>query len=423
MKKRLIICCDGTWNEPDKNPTNVVKLVRAIKPTDSAGIHQVVFYDQGVGTLGGADRFLGGAFGKGVRRNILEAYRFLVHNYNQEDEIYCFGFSRGAYTARALVGMLNATGLIEKDELSELPEVYKYYRTEPHKRLGKKYIDNYRPKVTMVGVWDTVGALGAPTPILGRFTKPMVSFFDTRLSPYVKNAFHALAIDEHRGPFKPDLWTGTINSDQTVEQVWFAGVHSDIGGGYRETGLSDISLKWMMEKSELLGLEFDSNLVDNPFFLQPELTQPIHDSYSMGYKLLNYIGAEKYVRSLIGDDGDVPINVSIHPSVYQKCQRDSSYKPENLSTFTQVKDQPIALDDKRRHLRHKTKVQQATLETPQGATNCQVVDFSPIGGARVKGTLDVHENDSVALSSKYFAKTIGKVAWKNGEEFGVKFVS
>lgn len=423
MKKRLIICCDGTWNEPDKNPTNVVKLVRAIKPVDSAGMHQVVFYDQGVGTQGGVDKYLGGAFGKGVRRNILEAYRFLVHNYSQDDEIYCFGFSRGAYTARALVGMLNATGLIEKDELTELPEVYKYYRTHPEKRLGKKYIDNYRPKVTMIGVWDTVGALGAPTPLLGRFTKRMVSFFDTRLSPFVKNAFHALAIDEQRGPFQPDLWTGKITPNQTVEQVWFAGVHSDVGGGYRETGLSDISLKWMMEKAEQLGLEFDSNLVDNPFFLQPDVTQPIHQSYGVGYKVLSYLGSDKCVRNLQGKTDDPPINVRIHPSVQQKCKKDTLYQPENLSTFSQEKHQPIALDDKRRHLRHKTKVQQATLETPQGATDCQVVDFSPIGGARVKGKLDVHENDSVALSSKYFAKTIGQVAWKNGEEFGVKFVN
>lgn len=422
MKKRIIICCDGTWNAPDKNPTNVVKLVRAIRPLDSHGVHQVVFYDQGVGTQGGVDKWIGGGFGKGVRKNILDGYRFLVHNFQPGDEIYCFGFSRGAYTARALGGMLNAVGLIGKDELSQLTDVYKYYRTHPEQRATEKYQSNYRPDVTMIGVWDTVGALGAPTPVLGRFTKRFVSFFDTKLSPYIKNAYHALAIDEQRGPFKPDLWTGQINADQTVEQVWFAGVHSDIGGGYRERGLSDIALQWMIEKSQDLGLEFDANMIGSPHFLNPDIMQPIHDSYGTGYKLLSLVGVDRFVRRLSGAPNNPPVNVSIHPSVELKREQDAKYRPANYEVLNKGLDNRIvALDEQRRKVRQQAKVVAAKIAARDSESDCELINYSALGGAMLRADCPVDVNDKVAVSSEYFAKTMGDVVWKEGDRIGVQF--
>ncbi len=416
MKKRIIICCDGTWNEPDKNPTNVVKLVRAIAPVDRHGVHQVVFYDQGVGTHGLTDKYLGGGFGMGVKKNILDAYRFLVHNYTPGDEIFCFGFSRGAYTARALCGMLNATGLIEKSQLSQLSDVYKYYRTRPEKREAEKYQSNLRPEIKMIGVWDTVGALGAPTPILGRFTKRFISFFDTKLSPYIKNAYHALALDEQRGPFKPDLWTGSVKTGQTVEQVWFAGVHSDVGGGYREQGLSDIALTWMLTNAEELGLEFDQAMLKNAHFFKPDITTPIHNSYRTGYKLLEKLRVKKHVRNIEGDPKNPPINVSVHKSVDQKMSQDESYRPVNY-------DHAPVSSERRKFVRQPASASNAVVGINGEETACNIVDFNSLGGARIRSDLELGEQEVIHLSSDYFAKTVGSVAWKDGKEYGIRFAS
>ena len=414
--KRIIICCDGTWNEPDEIPTNVTKLVRAISPLSPDGVHQVVFYDQGVGTGGSIDKFIGGAFGSGLEKNVLDCYRFLIHNYQLGDEIYCFGFSRGAYTARAFVGLINAVGLLEKSTLDKLKQAYKYYRTEPDKRAEGQYEDNYRPDIRMVGVFDTVGALGAPTPLLGKFTRNWVGFFNTRICAQVKYAYHALALDERRAPFQPDLWTGSLQEDQYMEQCWFAGAHSDIGGGYAECGLSDIALQWMVGKAMALGLEFNQSYLDA--LCKPDFAMQPHNSYSFSYKILEKMGAGESVRRVYGDPADPPINVSIHDSVYQRLAA-GQYKPLNPDFPTADK-----AADRRSKIRFQaTDTPVARLSLKEFAANCQLLDYSKNGGARIQYDGELKAGDRLTIDCERFGSSQAQCVWKKGNQFGLRFAS
>ncbi|MCG8519961.1 MAG: DUF2235 domain-containing protein [Pseudomonadales bacterium] len=448
-KKRIILCCDGTWNQPDIDPTNVVKLVRSIRPTGPDGTEQVVFYDEGVGTGSRVDRLLGGAFGKGVAKNVLDCYRFLVHNYSHEDEIYCFGFSRGAYTARAVAGFVHAVGLMEKSELETLPKAYRYYRTPPEQRPNSIYDENVRPDIRMIGVWDTVGAMGAPTPLLKNLTSHWVGFFNTHLSPQVKHAYQALALDEQRGPFAPDLWTGQINDDQTVEQCWFRGVHSDIGGGYKEAGLSDIALLWMADKARTLGLDFDATYLAG--LTDPDPAMPAHDSFSTGYRLLEMLRFEKGIRAVYGDPADPPLNVAIHHSV-ERLVRSGKYLPRNpdfpelegmpsrveTTSGIATASQPAAAatdapdsdtipsrgEDRRQSRRHQVGPVEAELAVSQGAQpmSCQLLDFSPGGGVRIRTEQAIKEGDRVQIASDLFDPADAVCVWHQGDEHGLAFV-
>ncbi len=257
--KRLIICFDGTWNTSDNRgaPTNVVRLARMIPPLSTDGVQQLVFYDQGVGTGNIVDKVAGGAFGEGLESHVKLAYLFLSQNYEPGDEIYIFGFSRGAFTARSLGGFIGASrGLLERDKLHNLENAWQHYRTPPEERNTFTLFNDIQAhvrkniKIKVMGVWDTVGALGIPTNLFNTFNRTRYAFHDTALSALVENAFQALAIDEHRGPFEATLWQRPKEDvpGQIVEQVWFAGVHSDVGGGYPNSELSDLSLRWMMAR-------------------------------------------------------------------------------------------------------------------------------------------------------------------------------
>lgn len=315
--KKLVICMDGTWNEPEEvsssaryknEPTNVVKVVRGVKPRDANGVVQIAYYHTGVGTDAGFyDKWVGGALGVGLSKDVQEAYRFVANNFLEGDRLYIFGFSRGAFAARSLAGFIGAVGLLNKKRLAWLPEAYKVYRTPPHQRQNsphKQKLDKLNIEsltdipIHFVGVWDTVGALGSPTPLLNRLSKRWVGFHDTELGKGVKHAYHALAIDERRRPFKPDLWTAMGDENQVVEQAWFAGVHSNVGGSYKNKVLSDITLKWMVERAEECGLEFKQHLRDlSP---SPVAEGRVENSFSGAYRALQLLRVPPYDRE-IGD--------------------------------------------------------------------------------------------------------------------------
>ncbi|MBL4667470.1 MAG: DUF2235 domain-containing protein, partial [Sneathiella sp.] len=302
---------DGTWNEPEEKsesvhdkdePTNVLKIIRGVQPVDPKGVTQIAYYQTGVGTGGVFDKIIGGGLGTGLSDNIMEAYRFIANNHVDGDEIFLFGFSRGAYSARALAGLIGAVGLLAKEHLAYLPEIYEYYRTPPEERdgsSGDELLKSLSPlprkdiPIEFIGVWDTVGALGAPTPFLKKWTHKSVGFHDTELGKDVRNAFHALAISERRRSFKPDLWTGKEGPDQKVEQVWFAGVHSNVGGSYQRTVLSNGSLKWMVEKAQQCGLSFNKTLT---ITLEEEMSKEfivnarIEKSFTWAYHVLRAQG-------------------------------------------------------------------------------------------------------------------------------------
>lgn len=298
--KRLVICCDGTWNKPEnQNVTNIEKIARTIEtdPANAGGVQQLVQYISGVGANWyWADRMLGGAFGLGLFSNVTKAYRFLALNYEPGDEIFVFGFSRGAYTARSLVGMIDRVGLLTCDALidEKLPEAVDRYRQRHGKgrafgSSNKEFIRDFchKPQVEFLGVFDTVGALGVPGALARRH-----KFHNVNLSEAVRCARHALAIDERRIKFEPSLWEidESLGPDQEsrVKQVWFEGAHSDVGGGYGETGLSDTALLWMADEATRAGLSFERRRL--AAYVASGSSAVRHDSMSVAYRVLNLIG-------------------------------------------------------------------------------------------------------------------------------------
>lgn len=268
-RRRLIICCDGTWNSPlQARETNVVHLLRAIKPVgtaeDETPISQLVHYHLGVGTGNILDRWLGGGAGVGLSSSVKACYGFLVDNYVDGDEILLFGFSRGAYVVRSVSGMLGAVGLLRKHEMFRFIEAWDYYAS-PEAQRNATALDQVAPQrirhveIKCLAVWDTVGALGIPGT---RLCASTFAFHQTKLGTHVRNAFQALALDERRGNFQPAIWVKNPDApNQVLEQVWFPGVHSNIGGGYQEHGLSDAALLWMMHKVHAL-LDIDETSID-----------------------------------------------------------------------------------------------------------------------------------------------------------------
>jgi uncharacterized protein (DUF2235 family) len=267
--KRLVVCCDGTWNRPDgaPAPTNVAKIALAIARAGPDGACQSLYYQRGVGTRR-FERWSGGGFGYGLSRNVRDCYRFIVENYAAGDEIYLFGFSRGAYTARSTAGLIRNCGVLRPEHIDRIGDAYALYRSRndrfrPSRIESRVFRRMYaRADVTpirFVGVWDTVGALGIPIDgIRMPFMDRLWGFHDTELSRSVIAAYHALSIDEERGPFKPTLWSQHPDAGrQILEQVWFAGAHCDVGGGHADCGLSEIPLLWMADRARDCGLALD----------------------------------------------------------------------------------------------------------------------------------------------------------------------
>lgn len=277
VARRLVLCLDGTWNTDDaQTVTNIVEIRDRILPLGADEVPQKIYYDWGVGTGLGFDRIFGGAFGSGMGDKILGACRFLSDNFIQDDghttEIYIFGFSRGAYTARAVAGFLGSAGLLRPEHWNAANEqaVWRYYRTPPKKRMPadrvafkKLLFDDVR--VQCLGIFDTVGARGVPVRWFYKLNRLRYEFHDTELGANVDVALHALGIDEKRWAFQPAVWSKPPHvPNKLVEQVWFPGVHSNVGGGYDDDRLSKIVLDWMMSRVRAsgLGLAFDHPYLD-----------------------------------------------------------------------------------------------------------------------------------------------------------------
>lgn len=336
--KRIVICADGTWNVRDqldkatkkRRPTNVTKVARAILPRAANGIDQIVFYHDGVGTSAGLDKFTGGAFGRGIERNIRELYRSILYNYEPGDELFFFGFSRGAFTVRTLAGFMSKVGLLQKDDDYYIPEIYACYESSqgPGSAAWTRAFHNVQgtrpcPPIKFVGVWDTVGALGAPGFLGQLFNRRKYQYHAIGLNAHIQNAYHALAIDERRKPFAPAIWKRWEGWAGTLEQAWFPGVHSNVGGGYSPDGLANEALHWMVEKAEGLGLEFDKSFLAH---YRPCFNSVLQDSMSTMYKLLG-----PYVRP-IGrqlEDGE-----SVHQSAFDRVSLPAcDYAPGNLAAY------------------------------------------------------------------------------------------
>jgi Uncharacterized alpha/beta hydrolase domain (DUF2235) len=296
-RRRLIICCDGTWNSPlQKRETNVVALLRAIKPTAEPGsIPQIVLYHLGVGTGNFLDRLIGGGAGVGLSNSVKACYGFLVDNYRPGDEILLFGFSRGAYVVRSVAGMIGCVGLLRKNQMHRFIEAWDYYTLTATERgklkdefdrifAGRERIVD----IQCVGVWDTVGALGIPGT---RFCSQAYAFHETKLGERVRHAFQALAIDERRGNFQPAIWVRDVQDKyRPLEQMWFAGVHSNVGGGYDEHGLADAALLWMLSRlAEYRLLDLDNSVIQESaarYCAEPYAHGKLRDSRTLFWKTI-----------------------------------------------------------------------------------------------------------------------------------------
>ena len=337
--KRIVICADGTWNEPDqidqktgkRKPSNVLKVARLVLGRGDDGTSQVVYYHEGVGTGPGLDKYTGGAFGDGMCANIRDLYRFVVHNYTPGDDLYFIGFSRGAFTVRTLAGFMNKFGLLHKGDDYYTSDIYKLYESNADQdsdnwKRAFKYVESPHPcpPIKFIGVWDTVGSLGPPGWIghAAKFVgQDKYKFHDISLNSNIQNAFHALAIDEHRQPFAPSIWTRPNGWNGTLEQVWFPGVHTNVGGGYDPDGVANEALQWLIEKAEGLGLEFDAPVVAK---YRPCFNSELRDSMTMMYRTL--LGGE-YPRPMGQhlQDGE-----AIHQAAMDRWNLLPDYRPANL---------------------------------------------------------------------------------------------
>ncbi|POS80138.1 hypothetical protein DHEL01_v201474 [Diaporthe helianthi] len=307
QKKRLIVCCDGTWMNSDKGwekgkpqpQSNVTRLARSFNRGCSDGSVQVINYQSGVGTGSTmADAFSGGAFGNGVAEHVRESYAFICGNYVDGDEIILIGFSRGAFTARSIAGMIGSLGLLTREGMEFFFPVFKdmqNWQTKKYKDpypgipfankpMGENAAENYRNMliekgltrvyegggfgklitIKAVAVFDTVGSLGVPSIAwmkkLGFDHKTSeLRFYDTKLSDRIENAFHALAMDEPRPPFSPSIWERPASNKglTNLKQVWFPGNHGNVGGGWPDQGIANMTLAWMMDQLVSIGVEFD----------------------------------------------------------------------------------------------------------------------------------------------------------------------
>lgn len=433
--KSLVLCFDGTWNDLSSH-TNVSRLYAEVADVSTGCPDQIKFYDEGVGT-GKLDKIRGGAFGMGLDENIRNGYAWLASIFECESDpgaqrasapsdqrqsngdlanaklpksgkpflagsdIYIFGFSRGAFTARSLGGLINYLGIprisaavLDKDEaVREHPTIQQAWelyvdrpppelrrrfekgeatpgerrRVEEHDRKVEAFrggkFGRYPVRIHFMGVWDTVGALGIP-PVFGLVHNPVnlkYRFHDTTLGESIRNAFHAVAIDEHRLPYTATLWTEGKPTTEAVEQRWFPGAHADVGGGYVDDLLHSLPLKWLAGKAAACGLEFSNDrhiaipdmkskqpgatvipasiaMVPAAFDLDgTEYLSPVHDSYAefLGgvFKVVRAVGSlgtkgRVYRRILVPADG---VAQSIDESAFQKWRMDGNYRPPNLA--------------------------------------------------------------------------------------------
>ncbi|HMM87831.1 T6SS phospholipase effector Tle1-like catalytic domain-containing protein [Bradyrhizobium sp.] len=414
--RNIIICCDGTGNEISQNISNVLKLYRCLRKTEKTQPRQFVYYDPGVGTLARPDPWhrlkqdfnaiLGLATGYGLDDNVLAAYSFLVHHYQAGDAIYLFGFSRGAYTVRVLAGLIHKVGLISPEQVNLAGSgliAYKQFSSDEAPKLRAKIrsavdvaadeaalpqsaFDNAAqfaritstrwPTIRFVGVWDTVASVIVPR--ADRFYWPSLEELAfTLVNPSVEIFRQAISMDERRCMFrlkkwddpqtyKPVRFNDVKDTPQDIKQVWFAGVHADIGGGYpeKQSGLSKYPLLWMIEQAMLSGLKVNQATVNqlawgiqrkgSPFsYVAPDIRGDLHTSLKGAWWLLEYLPKSANYREwparqthfgyYIPDAEPrfIPDGAVIHESVLQRMEALPSYRPVNLPKQFEKSPMPV----------------------------------------------------------------------------------
>ncbi|TPN82566.1 DUF2235 domain-containing protein [Mesorhizobium sp. CU2] len=378
MPKNIVVCCDGTGNEIGVNMSNVLKLYRMLEKNGG----QIVYYDPGVGTLGQTATWgrisqdtrgvLGLATGYGLDSDVLEAYRFLATHYVEGDSIFLFGFSRGAYSVRVLAGFMFLLGLLRPDQLNYVGYAFAAYKRAAMDNQDlsvawyfRRIVGGRAVPIRFVGVWDTVASVIVPRP--DRFYIPSLQTLPYTLqNPSVETFRQAIAIDECRRMFRLQIWKeGQVyqpdrfaTSDppkQDATEVWFAGCHSDVGGGFREeeSGLSKFPLRWMIDEACLSGLRANAVMVDHLVdgqptkggehrYVAPDVGAPLHPSATGAWRILEWLPKSEKRRewpgrhSILGfylpryEPRLIPEGARIHQSVLDRMTLVKTYLPQNL---------------------------------------------------------------------------------------------
>lgn len=327
MARKLSILFDGTWNTT-KDRTNVIRLSELIATTGSDGGEQLPpYYDKGVGTHA-LDRVIGGTFGYGLSDNIRDGYRWLARNFQPGDELFLFGFSRGAYTARSLAGLIRKCGILRSADKGLIAQAYDLYRDKdihPDNPEAVAFRASFaqETRIRFIGVWDTVGSLGIPASGVP-FSRDFYQWHDTELSKIVDYAYHALALDEHRKDFAPAVWTLRKPQNIDVEQRWFVGAHSNVGGGYRNDPLPDLALAWLQQKARTAGLRFKADVTIN----DQSVLANINDSYGeFMFGLYKRLKGDKRHHRVYGRG----VNETVDDSVWKRWEARPDYRPPTLS--------------------------------------------------------------------------------------------
>jgi uncharacterized protein (DUF2235 family) len=396
--KRIVILIDGTWNKEGitgntnvaaLDPGNPIVAHAFIKTIGADGVAQHVHYHDGVGV--GGDPFkklLGGAIGLGLKQIIRECYDLVVKDYTVGDEIYLIGFSRGAYAARALAGLIGASGIQRATDAATFEIAWQHYRTKPAARAHpqtassseRKAIAEYAAAgsafhdtrtVKCVAVWDTVGSYGIPAglgfaPLTRYFALFVLGFHDTSFGDHVEVGLHAVAVDEHRRPFVPTFWTIPRGQKPKghVEQTWFAGAHCNVGGGYSDAGLSDQALVWMIARLQALtGLKFDIDAVKagtcpniSGAIVDSTKGWPIDHTIPHYRKILSPDAIHHGYVSNTADPSEEHINERIHCTVIAKHQEKAAplYDPPNLPAHIPAEKIASLTDEERQLLERGT---------------------------------------------------------------------
>lgn len=381
--RNLVIMLDGTGNELGRNLSNVLKLYRIAEKNH----RQVCYYNPGVGTISRISTWaragqrvrgvLGLMTGYGLDDNVLGAYRFLVENWREGDRIFLFGFSRGAWTARVLAGLLHLIGLLRPEQINLCDSALGTYKRAassddlPLAWHFSRVVGARHPPIRFVGVWDSVASVIVPRP--DRFYIPSLETLPyTVTNPSVEIFRHALAIDERRRMFrvakwaepqgyKPNPFDTASHKPQDIQQLWFAGVHSDIGGGYpeKESALSKIPLIWMIDEAKRAGLRTNTAMFNHlahgkarkgseHTYVAPKAAGDSHKSLTGAWWALEVLPKSTRYKewnrsSLFGlyfpwsEPRILTEDAQIHPSVTQRLAKMPNYKPENIRFFSHLR--------------------------------------------------------------------------------------
>lgn len=441
MTRKLVVFNDHSWIKPQlrsrKRPVlgNAALAHQALCSVNDSNIRQISFLQSDAALTAPITQAANRIFGTGVRREMLAAYRFLVHNYMPGDEIYLIGAGRGGYTMQCLAELISISGLLQLESFGALSHAYTYSRLTEKARNGlsgrelrAKFSSRDVP-IRFLGCWDPVGLQGAPTPFLRHATRLWSEFNRQVIPKNAQSVFQAFALDEFSSNYPPNLLQGAHSANrQEIEQVWFTGKHSNVTGGQRDSRLSDIALRWLVGKAMMCDLKFDADKIEDLTTPDPLGCVAIETRTDRLFSFLNRRSSARLVGRADASFSreQMPGTEKIHVSVKQRQEKDPQYKPVALNalppgTLPDSYEEDLPRLSERKHERQQVNGP-ATLLVNSRRINGNMLDISE-GGACVWAPLDLPVGTSVTVRSSllFGEEKKGRVAWIKNQSLGLEF--